>query len=68
MNRLQDAWEVATQMQMPEMWEQLAHRAMTHMEIEFAIQVYRFVGDASMVMSLERLEHIEDKDMLAGTS
>ena len=66
MNRLQDAWEVATQMQMPEMWEQLAHRAMTHMEIEFAIRVYRFVGDASMVMSLERLEHIEDKDMLAG--
>ena len=66
MNRLQDAWEVAAQMQMPEMWEQLAHRAMTHMEIEFAIRVYRFVGDASMVMSLERLEHIEDKDMLAG--
>ena len=66
MNRLQDAWEVAAHAQIPEMWEQLAHRAMTHMEIEFAIRVYRFVGDASMVMSLERLEHIEDKNMLAG--
>ena len=66
LNRLQDAWEVAARMQLPEMWEQLAHRAMTHMEIEIAIRVYRFVGDASMVMSLERLEHIEDKNMLAG--
>ena len=66
LNRLQDAWEVAARMQLPEMWEQLAHRAMTHMEIESAIRVYRFVGDASMVMSLERLEHIEDKNMLAG--
>ena len=53
-------------MQLPEMWEQLAHRAMTHMEVDFAIRVYRFVGDASMVLSLERLAHLEDKNLLAG--
>ena len=65
LNDLQVAWEVASRASRPEMWERLAHRAMTRMEIEFAARVYRFVGDASMVMSLERLEHVEDTDELA---
>ena len=65
LNKLQVAWEVASRLRSPEMWERLAHRAMTRMEIEFAARVYRSVGDASMVMSLERLEHVEDTDELA---
>ena len=56
---------MASRLRSPEMWERLAHRAMTRMEIEFAARVYRSVGDASMVMSLERLEHVEDTDELA---
>ena len=42
------------------MWEQLAHAAMSSLEIDFAIRVYRVVGDASMVLSLERLRNVED--------
>jgi WD repeat-containing protein 19 len=49
----------------PEMWEQLAHAAMSSLEIEFAIRVYRIVGDASMVLSLERLRNVEDVHELA---
>ena len=66
LNRLEVAWDIAVRLQTPEMWEQLAHRAMTHMNIDIATRVYRFVGDASMVMSLERLAHVEDKNVLAG--
>ena len=65
LNKLQVAWEVAIKIRSPEMWEQLAHKAMTSLSIEFAIRVYRFVGDASMVLSLERLLHVEDTNQLA---
>lgn len=65
LNKLEVAWEVASRFRSPEMWERLAHRAMTRVDVAFAARVYRFVGDASMVMSLERLEHVEDTNELA---
>lgn len=36
------------------------------MDIQMAIHVYRQLGDAGMVMGLERIAHVEDKNLLAG--
>ena len=36
------------------------------LDIELACRVYKQLGDAGMVMALQDMEHIEDKDLLAG--
>lgn len=40
--------------------------ALEWLEIESAINICRSLGDASMVQALRRLEHVEDKFLLAG--
>ena len=44
----------------------LCEAALDAMDVELAIWIYRHQGHASMVMSLERVKHIEDKNLLAG--
>ena len=42
-------------------WLALSHEAMDMLNIELALRVYRQLGDAGMVMSLEDCQHIEDR-------
>lgn len=44
----------------------LANRAMEYLQPEFAIKVYRALGDAGMVFSLEEAARSEDRFALAG--
>ncbi len=39
---------------------------MYHLDVELAMGVFRQLGDASMVWSLQSIQHIEDKSLLAG--
>ena len=48
-------------MNKPRYWHALANKAMQVMDIEMAIRVYRQIGDAGMVMGLEKLKFLEDK-------
>ena len=48
-------------------WLALSYKAMV-MDVAMAIRVYRQLGDAGMVMGLERLLGIEDKNYWRGTS
>lgn len=36
------------------------------LDVQMAIHVYRQLGDAGMVMGLERIVYVEDKNLLAG--
>lgn len=36
------------------------------LDVQMAIHVYRQLGDAGMVMGLERIAYVEDKNLLAG--
>ncbi len=64
--RLNDAWAAAQQLRSPDSWRQLGSAALQQLNVELAIGAFRQAGDASMVMSLEGLKGIEDRNLLAG--
>uniref|UniRef100_A0A8D0TCS6 WD repeat-containing protein 19 n=1 Tax=Sus scrofa TaxID=9823 RepID=A0A8D0TCS6_PIG len=66
LKRFPDAWEVCKILNDHAAWNELARACLYHMEVEFAIRVYRTIGNVGMVMSLEQIKGIEDCHLLAG--
>ncbi|XP_073502065.1 WD repeat-containing protein 19 [Phyllobates terribilis] len=66
LRRFSDAWKVCTLLNTEEAWNELARACLHHMEVEFAVRVYRTIGNVGMVMSLEQIKGIEDHNLLAG--
>ena len=64
--RLKDAWDLALLLKSSAHWLALSNTAMERMDVSMATRVYRELGDAGMVMALEKLKFIEDKHELAG--
>ncbi len=64
--RFQHAWRSAVKLDERALYVALGNRALEIMDIQTAINVYRQLGDAGMVMTLEMIEDIEDKNLLAG--
>ena len=50
----------------PEPWRRLGTEAMRRHDVDFAMRVFRHVGDVGMVWSLEEFRDLEDKKLLAG--
>lgn len=65
LGRLKAAWEFAIQMRTTETWEALGVAALELLDVDMAIAAYRQLGDASMVLSLDRIRNFEDKNLLA---
>jgi WD repeat-containing protein 19 len=66
LNKLEDAWHFALDLDRREFWLALSGKAMEMMNIELAIRVYRQLGDAGMVMSLQPCLQMEDRNLLSG--
>ncbi|XP_066041722.1 WD repeat-containing protein 19 isoform X2 [Chamaea fasciata] len=66
LKRFSEAWEVCKLLNDQSCWDELAKACLHHMEVDFAIRVYRTSGNAGMVMSLEQIKGIEDHNLLAG--
>jgi len=66
LKRFSDAWEMCKLLDDHAAWNELARACLHHMEVEFAIRVYRTIGNVGMVMSLEQIKGIEDYNLLAG--
>ncbi|XP_044536014.1 WD repeat-containing protein 19 [Gracilinanus agilis] len=66
LKRFSDAWELCKILNDQDTWNELARACLHHMEVEFAIRVYRTIGNVGMVMSLEKIKGIEDHNLLAG--
>ena len=66
LSRLKEAWEAALIIRSDACWFALGGKAMEQMDIDMAVRVYREMGDAGMVMALEKIEDIQDKNLLAG--
>ncbi|XP_004681546.2 PREDICTED: WD repeat-containing protein 19 [Condylura cristata] len=66
LKRFPDAWEMCKILDDHAAWNELGRACLHHMEVEFAIRVYRAVGNVGMVMSLEQIKGIEDYNLLAG--
>ncbi len=64
--RFQHAWRSAVMLDERMLYVALGNRALEAMDTQTALNVYRQLGDAGMVMSLEMIEDIEDKNLLAG--
>jgi WD repeat-containing protein 19 len=63
---LESAWQVALELDRRPIWLALSGKAMELLNPELAIRIYRQLGDAGMVSSLQTLMHVEDKYLLAG--
>ena len=66
LSKLEIAWEAALALDRRQFWLALSGKAMELLNVELACRVYRQLGDAGMVMALEDLKNIEDKELLAG--
>ncbi|XP_016043485.1 WD repeat-containing protein 19 [Erinaceus europaeus] len=66
LKRFADAWEMCRVLNDQDSWDELAKICLHHMEVEYAIHVYRTIGNVAMVMSLEQIKGIEDYSLLAG--
>ncbi|NXM77221.1 WDR19 protein, partial [Serilophus lunatus] len=66
LKRFSEAWEVCKLLNDQSCWNELGKACLYHMEVDFAIRVYRTSGNAGMVMSLEQIKGIEDRNLLAG--
>ncbi|XP_027691770.1 WD repeat-containing protein 19 isoform X2 [Vombatus ursinus] len=66
LKRFSDAWELCKILNDQDTWNELARACLHHTEVEFAIRVYRTIGNVGMVMSLEQVKGIEDHNLLAG--
>lgn len=54
--RFSDAWELCVILKDHDAWNELGRECLHHMDVEFAIRVYRAIGDVGMVMSLEQIK------------
>jgi len=63
---LKDAWELALQLRSQDVWQAFTETALTFMELDIAIRAYRYCGNAGMVISLQKIAQVEDKNLLAG--
>jgi WD repeat-containing protein 19 len=63
MNRVHEALAIA---QTPEQLGRVATQALHVLDVELAIRIYRQLGKPTMVMSLERIRHIHEKNILLG--
>ena len=64
--KLETAWETALELDLRNFWIALGGKAMELLQIELATRVYRQLGDAGMVMALQQLMNIEDRNLLSG--
>jgi len=64
--RLKEAWEVGFAVKSGPLWLALSGKAMEQLNIDMALRVYRELGDAGMVMALQKIRDVEDKNLLAG--
>ena len=55
LGRLKECWDVAYALNSPETWQRLATAAMEALDIELALRIYRQLGDAAMVLGLEKV-------------
>ncbi|CAH1776664.1 unnamed protein product [Owenia fusiformis] len=66
LHRFKDAWGYCICLNNKECWNNLGKAALMNLDIEFGIRVYRHIGNVGMVMSLQKIKGIEDRNLLSG--
>lgn len=66
LQKYQDAFDLCKSINERECWQKLGEACIHDLEIAFAMKVFRKIGDAAMVESLEEIRHLEEINLLAG--
>lgn len=56
LHRFSEAWELCRLLNNQSSWIELARACLHHMDLEFAIRIYRTIRNVGMVMSLEQIK------------
>ncbi|EFX73748.1 hypothetical protein DAPPUDRAFT_324995 [Daphnia pulex] len=66
MGKYEDAWDIGILLADSNQWVKAANAALNDFRLDFAIRIYRHLGDISLVWSLEEIQHVEDLQLLSG--
>lgn len=66
LRRFPDAWVYCTQMNNTLTWQKLGKATLFDMDLDFAVRVYRQLGDVGMVSSIIKVMNTEDRNLLSG--
>lgn len=66
LNKFKEAYHHCNFVDSEILWKQLAEEALEHLDLNSAILAYRKLKDAAMVMSLQRLEFVDELNVLFG--
>lgn len=66
LGRLREAWDVCLTLRTPELYQQMARRALELLELDFAVRAYRELGDVATVLALRPLIEHDDRHLVAG--
>lgn len=66
LQKYQEAWDLCKTINDEVSWRKLGETCINDLEVFFAIRVYRKIGDAAMVQSLEEIKFHEDINLLSG--
>lgn len=66
LKRFKDCWTFCQKLNDIVAWIDLGKGALKALEVDFAIRVYRDIGDVGMVTSLHQLRNLEDRNLLSG--
>ena len=66
LRKFNEAWELCNLIGDNEAWRELGMSAISDLNVNFALRVFRQIGDAGMVFALEDIAQIEDVNLLAG--
>lgn len=66
LRRFKEAWKWCQLLNKKENWIMLADAALKSLDIDTALQVYRHIKNVAMVWSLEDIQNVEERKLLAG--
>eukprot|EP00818_Percolomonas_sp_WS_P009034 CAMPEP_0117447486 /NCGR_PEP_ID=MMETSP0759-20121206/6902_1 /TAXON_ID=63605 /ORGANISM="Percolomonas cosmopolitus, Strain WS" /LENGTH=1376 /DNA_ID=CAMNT_0005239827 /DNA_START=113 /DNA_END=4243 /DNA_ORIENTATION=+ len=66
LNRFRDAYHHCNFLDSEPLWKELAEASMEHLDLTTAVLAYRKLRDPAMVMSLQRLEFVDELNVLLG--
>lgn len=66
LNKFKEALHHCEFLNNPQQWTELANEALDHLDLDTAIYAYRKLKDPAMVMALQRLEFVDELNVLLG--
>ncbi|XP_077544266.1 intraflagellar transport protein Oseg6 [Haemaphysalis longicornis] len=65
LRKFNDAWQVCEMLNSKSDWIEFGNTAVSNLDLDLAIRIFRQIGDVGMVWSLRELCEVEDKNLLA---